>query len=93
MIQAESLPGSYGKLAGSNSLSHFGMAKPLTHGQQVTLLRTEASTAFTAKMVGKKAPLKGRQNMKGMMNWVKAKSINEGSGLSWSLEQHSCPQV
>lgn len=41
-----------GKLAGSNSLSHLGTAEPLTHGQQVTLLRTEASTAFTAKRAG-----------------------------------------
>lgn len=73
--------GSYGKLAGSNSLTHLGMAKPLTHGLQVTLLRTEASTAFSAKKAGKSS-VQGGQEMKGMMNWGESCFCKWGARLA-----------
>ena len=80
------------------------MAEPLTHGQQVTLLGTEASTASSARKAGKSSgqgAYRGwvgwswyvEQEMKGMMTWSKRCFVREGPDLPWLLEQHLNSQV
>lgn len=67
MIQSESSPDGYGK-QGEVTAQSLWNGPVVTHGQQVTLLRTEASRAFGAKKAGRgssQGHLMGRGRGKG----------------------------